>query len=272
MQKKYQRTIIVSTLAAALVLGGALGGTPYSHKAFAEEASAAVPSSNTNSPLDLAASAGIDLHLDQLVGNSSLILDIDYMDMEDALKSGSSLNDIAKNSMSLDNYAAWLIHNSTAPVDTAFADGTLSDEQVAQLKSVVEAQIRSAINQPGYQDPVKPQAVISEVAANSSDPMQTIDLSLDKVVLLSTEFLDLDFIDVEDALKDGKTLASLAKDAGKTEAELKNQLLAFAMLEINNAMNQELITADQADQLKTKADEGFTRALETPGYQDHTRG
>ncbi|WP_248925272.1 hypothetical protein [Paenibacillus hamazuiensis] len=274
---------IVTTLTAALLLGGALGST-FSPKAFAEEASAAAGTSGTSgaaatpaaagaNALDIAKQAGIDLHLDQIVQNSAVFLDFDdYGDLIEQLRAGSSLVDVAKSAgFDADDFVARLTNISVTEIDNALASEKLTSEQADQLKSAVNAKVKEIVNTAGYQEP-KSAAAASDASSAAADPAKNIDLGLDKIVALSSQYLDMDWIDVRDALNNGDSLASLAKKTDLGEEGLLNKLMEYAELNIQNAASQELITGDQASQLITKAQDAIRKAVETSGYSDRVQG
>ncbi|TBL79921.1 hypothetical protein [Paenibacillus thalictri] len=256
----------ITTVTAAFLFGGAWSGALIP-KAFAEDAavSAAASQASTQDPIDAANQAGIQLDLDHIVDNSATILDMDYADLKDLLASGKSLMEIAQYSESnQQDFESSIISISLQGIDNAINNGLLSGDQSAQLISEVRQRISSAINQAGYQDPVPsvPQAPVV-------DPAQSVDLGLDKIVALSTIYLNMEYIDVEDALKDGKSLDDIAQSAGKSDSFLKSQLLDYATQNIQSAVNNETISDEQAADLKTKAEAAVVKALATPGYQDH---
>jgi lambda repressor-like predicted transcriptional regulator len=133
-------------------------------------------------------------------------LELDPADLREALRDGKSLADLAKDEgKSVDGLEQALRDEIRKDAEAAVDDGRLTREQadriVEKLSAHVGDLVEGAGGPPGM--PPFPGIGLMETAAN---------------------YLDMDLADLREALRDGKSLADLAKDKGKSVDGLKQAL------------------------------------------------
>ena len=91
----------------------------------------------------------------------------------------------------------------------------------------------------------------------------------------AAEYLGITEEDLRSALQEGKSLADLAEEEGKSVDGLKDALLAEAQTRLNEAVADEKLTREQADRILERLREGIDDLVNASGenrFRFHFRG
>ncbi|MCZ8512510.1 hypothetical protein O9H85_08785 [Paenibacillus filicis] len=107
-------------------------------------------------------------------------------------------------------------------------------------------------------------------APNTSIPLnQRVSPDLGTIVLQTSSILDMEDSDINDQLGSGKTLSDIVSAQGANRADVTNQIVQQLEQKVTNALNESVITSDEANQLNTQITQYVKTAFDTPGYKDH---
>ncbi|GAA4828344.1 hypothetical protein GCM10023310_01380 [Paenibacillus vulneris] len=129
------------------------------------------------------------------------------------------------------------------------------------------------ITHPAYADDDSDSDTVITAPVNTSVPLsKRVNLELNLIVVKASGILDMDYEDLNEALKDGKSLASVATEQGKSPEELISKLKEETSGIINNALASSQITQEEADSLNKKAAQQIQKIVNEAGYQakEHT--
>lgn len=167
------------------------------------------------------------------------------------------LGDVAKRLGISEDKLEDAINDATiAQIDAAVAAGDITKEEGDALKERVRAGDAPAIL-PGLRGPgpkLGPLGVDGPVHVGGTDPVET-----------AAEYLGMDLADVREALADGKSLADLANDKGKSVAGLKQALRDEIRKDADQAVKDGALTKEQADRVVEKLSAATDDLVENSG-------
>jgi lambda repressor-like predicted transcriptional regulator len=170
------------------------------------------------------------------------------------------LGDVAKRlGISQDKLEDALEDATIARIDAAVAAGDITKEEGEALKERVRSgdvpAILPSFGGPGLRPgPLRPDGVFGPGHIAGTDLLQT-----------AADFLGMGEADVREALRDGKSLADLAKDNGKSVAGLKSALRAEIRKSADQAVDDGELTRQQADRLVEKLSDAVNELVEQSG-------
>jgi polyhydroxyalkanoate synthesis regulator phasin len=131
---------------------------------------------------------------------------------------------------------------SIAQIDEAVAAGDLTEEQGDALKERVRSG-DAPLLLPGFRGPgpLGHHGVFGPGPVAGADPLDT-----------AADYLGVDPADVAEALRDGKSLADLAKDKGKSVDGLKDALRDAIREDADQAVEDGVLTKEQANRVVDK--------------------
>ncbi len=136
------------------------------------------------------------------------------------------------------------------------------------------AGLGGAITHPVYaDDDSSDSGTVVTAPVNTSIPLsKRVNLELNLIIVKASGILDMDYDDLNEALKGGKSLASVSVEQGKSAEDLMNKLTDDTLSLINNALSSNQITQAEADTLNKKATEQIRKIVNEAGYQvkEHT--
>ena len=144
-----------------------------------------------------------------------------------------------------------------ARIDADVAAGKITKEEGEALKERVRSGEWPAIV-PGFRGadawlgPAQPLERGFLPGLPGTDPLAT-----------AADYLGMEAADVREALRDGKSLADLARDKGKSVEGLKNALLDAVREDADQAVEDGLLTKEQADRLAEKLSAAVDEIVET---------
>lgn len=131
------------------------------------------------------------------------------------------------------------------------------------------AGLGGVITHPAYaDDDSSDSGTVVTAPVNTSIPLsKRVNLELNLIIVKASGILDMDYDDLNEALKGGKSLASIAAEQGKSAGDLINKLTSDTLSLISNALTSNQITQDEADKLNKKATEQINQIVNEAGYQ-----
>jgi lambda repressor-like predicted transcriptional regulator len=177
-------------------------------------------------------------------------LGMDADDVHQALHAGKSLADLAKDKgKSVDGLEQALRDAIREDADKAVDDGALTQEQadrmVEKLSGAVDELVNDAHRGLGF-GLLRPRAV-------TVPPLEAmVPLPLRDLMRTAADYLGVDMADVDRALHDGKSLADLAQDKGKSVDGLEQALHDAIRKDADKAVDEGALTTEQADRLADK--------------------
>jgi polyhydroxyalkanoate synthesis regulator phasin len=166
-------------------------------------------------------------------------LNMTMADLKTALQSGKSVADIAKEkNVALDTVKKAIMDAETAQIDQAVKDGKLTADQAVKLKTNLSAQVDKFLQAkrnvkggfPGKPGMARPGFLVFDDAAAKALNMTTADLNT--------------------ALRSGKSVADVAKEKNVALDTVKKAIVDAATAQIDQAVKDGKLTADQATKLK----------------------
>ncbi|MBU7321021.1 hypothetical protein [Paenibacillus oleatilyticus] len=113
----------------------------------------------------------------------------------------------------------------------------------------------------------------STVVPDVSRPLQKrVDVGLNSIVVMSSSIVDMSTDDLNQELRNGKSISDLARLRGIEQSELTDRLVTPMIKRIESALNQKTITDDEAEQLKQEVQDKVSAAVSKAGYQDKMQG
>jgi lambda repressor-like predicted transcriptional regulator len=170
------------------------------------------------------------------------------------------LGDVAKRlGVSQDELEDAIDDATIARIDAAVAAGDITKEEGDALKERVRAGEGPAIL-PGFRGPGVESGPFGHHGAFGPGEMAGTDL-LDA----AAEYLGMDGAELREALHEGKSLAQLANDEGKSVDGLKQALREEIRKDADQAVEDGVLTNEQADRLVDKLSDAVDELVENPG-------
>jgi lambda repressor-like predicted transcriptional regulator len=177
------------------------------------------------------------------------------------------LGDVAKRlGISQDKLENALEDATIARIDAAVAAGEITEEEGEALKERVRSGDVPAIL-PSFTGPglrLGPLGHDGVFGAGRFPGMELLDAAAD--------YLGMTQADVRAALRDGKSLADLAKDKGKSVDGLKQALRTAIRKDADEAVEDGVLTKKQADRLVEKLSDAVNELVEQSGRPGHEFG
>jgi len=154
-------------------------------------------------------------------------------DLRTQLRDGKSLADIAKaKGKSTAELKAAMKTAITAELDQQVKDNKLTADQRSQILGDIDARLDDLINntRPAGPGPLRPGFGFGPGMSLSA----------------AAKFLGLSDSDLRTQLRDGKSLADIAKDKGKSTADLKAAMKTAITSELDQQVKDKRLTADQS--------------------------
>jgi lambda repressor-like predicted transcriptional regulator len=201
-----------------------------------------------------------------LLDRAADYLGMDEVEVREALRDGKSLADLAKTKgKSVDGLKHALRDEVRKQADRAVDEGVLTTEQADRLVEKLSSAVDELVEQtcsPGLKfglpgprfgpDPLgPPENGIFPGGLPGSDLMET-----------AADYLGIDGAEVREALGDGKSLADLAKAKGRSVDGLKNALRTTIRKDADQAVEDGLLTREQADGLAEKFGSAVDKLVE----------
>jgi lambda repressor-like predicted transcriptional regulator len=170
------------------------------------------------------------------------------------------LDDVAKRlGISQDKLEDALEDATIARIDAAVAAGDITKEEGDALKERVRSGDVPAIL-PSFRGPGLGLSPLGDDSAFGPGHFARTDL-----LEAAADYLGMAEADVRKALRDGKSLADLAKDKGKSVDGLKQALRAAIRKDADQAVDDGVLTRQQADRLVEKFSDAVNELVEQSG-------
>jgi polyhydroxyalkanoate synthesis regulator phasin len=182
-----------------------------------------------------------------LLDTAADYLGMDAGDVREALRDGKSLADLADaKGKSVDELVQALRDELRHDADQAVEDGALTKKQADRLVEKFSAGMDELVEEPGgpaFQlgPPVPLPKLLVPGLLPGSDLTET-----------AAGYLGMDGADVREALRDGKSLAELARDNAKSVDGLKQALRGAIREDADQAVEDGVLTQEQAGRLVEK--------------------
>jgi ribosomal protein S20 len=201
-----------------------------------------------------------------LLDTAADYLGMDEPDVREALRDGKSLADVANDKgKTVDGLKQALRNAIRKDADDAVEDGVLTRQQADRMVEKLSDAVNQLVEErggpglefgfrgPGFGlGPLGPlEKGIVPGAFPGADLMET-----------AANYLGMDESDVRAALRDGKSLADLAKDKGKTVDGLKQALRNVIRKDADEAVEDGVLTKKQADRLVEKFGNAVDKLVE----------
>lgn len=178
---------------------------------------------------------------------------------------GKSLADLAaEQGVSIDELRSAMVAAANAAIDDAVEAGRLTAEEADEKRAEVEERVDEVIERspedfPGLRARMKHHRQHHRFARLAA--------SLEEL----GEFLDLSAEEIRAGLADGQTLGELAEGQGISAEELADYLVAGMEARLDEAVADEKIDAERADEIKESLDEKVDRLIESDHPGRHAR-
>lgn len=173
-------------------------------------------------------------------------LGVDEETIATALRDGKSLADLAKQQgKSVDGLVDALVAAETKELDAEVAAGRLTDAQRDRIVSRLEDRIEGLVN-------LKPPNLGFRFGPGAFLPSRGTHLDA------AASYLGLDEAELRAALRDGKSLADVAEDEGKSVDGLVDALVADEKKELAEAVEDGRLTDAQRDRIESTLEERIT--------------
>jgi lambda repressor-like predicted transcriptional regulator len=214
-----------------------------------------------------------------LLDTAADYLGMDQADIQRALRDGKSLADLAKDrGKSVDGLEKALRDEIRRAADRAADDGALTRQQADRLAEKLSAVVDELVENggiPGLEFGFRaprfghgplgpPEKGMLPGAFPGSDLMER-----------AADYLGMTGADVREALRDGKSLADLAKDKGRSVDGLKRALRDAIREDADEAVENGVLTVEQADRLAERLGSVMDRLVEgglSDGFDFDFRG
>ena len=228
------RAVAATAVVAALAGGGVLG------QSFAATAVAGAQTANDQRP------GGHGPNLDA----AAQALNLSAGDLRSKLEDGNTtIAQVAQTQgVDVQKVIDAMVADATAHIDQDVKDGKLTADQANQRKSNLQDRITKLVNQG------KPKG----------DHGPKLDAA--------AKALNVGVDDLRSKLKDGKTLAQVAKDQGVDAQKVIDAMVADATAHIDQAVKDGKLTADQATQRKSGLKDRITKLVNDGPPKDRGAG
>jgi hypothetical protein len=189
-----------------------------------------------------------------LLGRAADYLGIDGADVRAALRNGKSLAGLAKaEGKSVDGLKSALRDEMREDADQAVDDGVLTREEADSLVRKLSAAVDEIVEQSGLPALEFGGPALGPVQIGPMEkgilPGPPPDAGLMKA---AADYLGVDEADIREALGEGKSLADFAEDKGKSVDGLKRTLRDALREDADRAVEDGVLTKEQADRLAEK--------------------
>ncbi|MEI7024878.1 hypothetical protein [Paenibacillus sp. y28] len=232
----YKTKIACFLTAAALITGSLGAGAP---QAFADDDDY-VPVFVQVDPATV-----LNGKLNSIIAETSSYADIESSLIEDALKNGKTL--LQASGLSEKALFNALVSPLYQDIDRAYNSLNITSKQKEELYTKAKEDVTKAINTPGYNP-----------AAASFDGEALINDSLKSMVIVASSYADIEYTEVVNALRAGK---SLSNAVNLKPSVLTDLLLKPIQKEIDQAFKNNLISAEQQAALKEQAKTKVEQAI-----------
>ncbi|NHN29671.1 hypothetical protein [Paenibacillus agricola] len=195
--------------------------------------------------------------LGRIIIHTAAIADKDYIDIQDALQAGQTLTQASGlNGAFLDGQLQGIL---AADLNLYLQNYTATPEYLANLKADLNNAIQKAISTPGY---------ITPGTKGQFNYKALIDFHINQLKINAAYLSEEDYIDINDRLLQGSTLAQAAS---LNENELLEALLRPILQEIDIAVKQGQLASIDGSKFKDQARVTIFSAISTPGSFDITK-
>jgi polyhydroxyalkanoate synthesis regulator phasin len=189
-----------------------------------------------------------------LLDTAADYLGTDEADVREALRDGKSLAELAKDKgKSVGELTQALRDAIRSDADEAVEDGELTKEQADRLVDRLSDAVDELVEMPG--GPALglrgPAIGVAPPGPLGKDLLPGF-LPGSELMETAADYLGMDEADVREALRDGKSLADLAKDKAKSVDGLEQALLDAIREDADQAVEDGVLTKEQADRLVGK--------------------
>jgi lambda repressor-like predicted transcriptional regulator len=198
----------------------------------------------------------------ELLDTAADYLGMDAADVSEALRNGGSLAGLAKDKgESVDGLEEALRDAIREEADRAVDDGALTRERADRLAEKLSGAVDELVEQsgsPGLEFGLpKPGFGLGPPGPPEKGILPGTDL-----METAADYLGIDGADVREALRDGKSLADLAEDKGKSVDGLKEALRDAIRKDADQAVEDGVLTNRQADRLVEKLGNAVEKLVE----------
>jgi lambda repressor-like predicted transcriptional regulator len=190
-----------------------------------------------------------------LIETAADYLDMDRADIGEALRDGKSLAELARDrGKSVDGLKEELRAAIREDADQAVEDGVLTKQQADRLVKKLSGAVDGLVEKggdPGLEFGFPPPEF---GPAPPAPPRAGVFPAFPVIDLMETaaDYLDMEAADVRRALREGKSLAELARDEGKSVDGLKEALRDAIRKDADQAVEDGVLTERQADRIVEK--------------------
>lgn len=203
-----------------------------------------------------------------LLGPASDYLGLDEADVREALRDGKSLADLAtEKGKSVDGLKQALRDAIRKDADKAVGDGALTKEQADRMVERLSGAVDEIVDKPctpGLEFDFPGPRLAPGPLGPPGKPI--LPGALPDLMGTAADYLGMDRADVRKAIGDGKSLADLAKDKGKSVDGLKEALRDAVRKDADKAVEDGVLTKEQADGLVEKLGSAVDELVEGGGF------
>ncbi|OXM86305.1 hypothetical protein [Paenibacillus rigui] len=260
--KPFGKKMITGTIAASFLLGGGLVGSLYTPQAnAADAASASVQNKSTDGKGQFGnRQGGMGIRGGgPLLSKTATILGVEQSVIQDELKAGKTLAQIAqeKASLSEEDFLAKLVAAETAAIDADVTAGKLTQEQADKRKENLSDRLKKEIENTGMGK--------GGFGGPGGGP-EGGPRGGGKLVEEAATILGVEQSVIQDELKAGKTLAQIAQEkASLSEDDFLAKLVAAETAAIDAEVTAGKLTQDQADKRKENLSDRLKKEIENAG-------
>jgi lambda repressor-like predicted transcriptional regulator len=179
------------------------------------------------------------------------------------------LGDVSKRlGISKDKLEGAIEDASIARIDAAVDAGKLTKEEGEELKAAVRSGdgpvLLPGLRKRGFDGPGLVEPGFGPPDKGFGPPDMAFFPGID-LIETAADYLGIEPADVREALRDGKSLADLAKDKGKSVDGLEDALRAQIRKDVDQAVDDGKLTKEQADRVAEKLSAGVEDLVEHGG-------
>lgn len=212
--KSMKRSMWAGTVAVALLLGGFGGLVTQQAYADGDDDSSTI---SAPAPVDTSIPLAKRFKLDfsQVESNASSVLGMDWIDLNDALTNGKSIQEVASaKGVDSGTLTSQLVDLESAQINSALQSNKITQDEANQLNKKVQDKVQKIVSKEGYQ----------YKAASSADKTKKLQLGFKIKPADVAALLGMDKDEVKAELANGKSLADIAAAKGITEEQLLAKL------------------------------------------------
>ncbi len=243
--------------AAGLVFGGILVGTIVNPMGIAGAQSDDEDSTTTTEATDESTDRGHRGHRGNRGARLEALADVIGIDVEDlrtALSEDQTPAEIAAaNGVSEETLVSELVALAEARLAEAVAEGHITEEKAAERAATLTERVTEQVNTARSERPIREGRGLRGIGESLSELGLTVD-------------------DIRAGAEAGQSLADVAADAGISEAELVDALVADATERIANGVESGRLTDDEAAERTAAIEERVTERINTDLSERPARG